>query len=323
MKINKLLNISKIKKALLVIALASLSFSNVHAVDYIINNTTIFDVRNETEANGTIQFIDRATGDFSRCYFGNSSGDRFSIISDNLTSVQQYMYLYGSTFYLSSMDINNDFYFSLEDSSNLYLDTPLITALNNNVTFGIHDNSTMIAPSVSVSRITMSSGAICNFVANVNTINMSYSSTWTSIGSSTIAKRLTMDRCTVELIMTSMSDAISVGEEIHLSGINYFNFNFTNDFIDSMMAGAGYFDLVFADTIIGSMTFSHIYTEYNINVADSNDSYSWTVTDLGGEAFRISQIIYTGDGIAIPEPSTYAVIFGLIALAFVAYKRLK
>lgn len=61
-----------------------------------------------------------------------------------------------------------------------------------------------------------------------------------------------------------------------------------------------------------------------------NNATSMTVIDANGQEWTTENLIFDDNGnasfalgTAIPEPSTYATIFGAIALAFVAYRRRK
>jgi len=294
MKINKLNN--SVKRAFMALMFASLSFSSASANNYIINNGEGLMIEDELQISGSFTFFGNSTVDIENSRLGTSFNGRFSIFSNDPTPAYQQMNLYNSTLYVDSIYAPKNFTLNVKDNSFLFADDNTINMANLYV-----ENSTLVANGIRVSSL-----------------NLESNSTWNTSGSSTITTAFHIHNgSTVNLTITSAFDAIKASGICYIGDV-YFNFNFSDDFIDSIMYGAGYYDLVFADTIVGDPRFA-TGASYSINVADSNGTYTWIVTDLGHEIYRLSDFQL----IAIPEPSTYAAIFGVIALAFVAYRRRK
>jgi len=318
MKIN---NINKFltKGAILAFALASLSFSTAHATtDFIIGNNTTVYLDNENTDGGRIELGVDSQLSFSNSSLGNSSGGSYIFTSaDPLPSRSNSFALeFNSSLYVNNIQAK-DLRLTVGWGSQMYVDNDIrLSGNNNSVT--IMEDSTLIANFIETKYLHMEVYSYGEFQLNAESASI-HASKWVSFGSSFVDS-LTIATggdygAVIELVMTSELDAIfSNNINIQPYAEVDFNFCFCDSFIESIMNGDGYFDLVFANTITGS--FSGTGT-YNINVADTNGFFTWTVTDLGGEVFRISNIV------PIPEPSTYAAIFGLIALAFVAYKRRK
>jgi len=292
MKTNKL-NYS-IKGTFLALALTSLSFS-AQAANYIINDGEGVIIDNEVQASGSFRFFGHSDAEITDSHLGNSSGGRFSIYSEDPTPDNQFMVLFNSTLYVDLIDGPTLFELAL-DNSFLYADDNAIDIYS----LSIYDASILVANGVTA-----------------YSLGIGDDSTWKTTGSSTLV-RFSVFSGSIEYTVASAFDSITVDSMV-IIGESHFKFNFTDDFIESIFLGVGYYDLSFTDTIVYNNIMSFSGGTYDINVADSNDSYCWTVEDLGDETYRISNIIYN----PIPEPSTYAAIFGLIALAFVAYKRRK
>jgi len=307
MKQIKLTN--SIKRVLLAFALTSLSFSSASALDIIVHDDEGFDGDNIITANGTIQFKggNSSVDLYNNSQLGNAAGGRFSVTSVDPSPQYNHISLsYNSSLYVTGISATN-LNISMYIDSYLYSDGAII--LKDSMMD--MQESTLIAPYLEVEAMGL---GLSYLEAAVKIMSFSAKGAhWVSLGSSTIDADLSIRSTTVELRMSSATDTITATEIYLVDANNVFSFSFTDEFIESIFSGAGYYDLVFADTIIGTFTGTGAYDIY---VADSNDSYCWTVTDLGGEVFRI-------EFIQIPEPSTYAAIFGLIALAFVAYKRRK
>jgi len=312
MKINKLTN--SIKRAFLAFALTSLSFSSASALDIVLNFGEDYDGADIIEANGSIQYLaNGANVDFSSSYLGNSLGGRWSIYSvTNPMLNPSNLNLSDTTMYVSDFSVGNYFNLNLRDHSFFYADNAIVfgSGCATNIS-----NSTLKAPSLTTGKLLLENNAYGEFAANVSGTMILSNSKWVSLGSSTIGfGNIQGGNNTLGLIMSSATDAIHFVNGI-FGGATNFDVNFTDDFIGSIFADTGYYDLDINNTI----TFSGGSMEYtfaiNPNIATSNGTYTWNVTDLGGSVFRISEIT------VIPEPSTYAAIFGLIALAFVAYRK--
>ena len=140
------------------------------------------------------------------------------------------------------------------------------------------------------------------------TVKISDNATWSSEGSSNI-DQLILDNANLELTLTDTTDSITVGE-LSTSGSNDILIDFGNDFLNEITDGF-MFD---TDTaiIIGSGEKDNI----NYIIADHNkDGSTWDVTDNLDGTYTITNIH------VVPEPATYATIFGALALTLAAYRK--
>ena len=158
---------------------------------------------------------------------------------------------------------------------------------------------------------TILEGRFNDSVSNVETFfSITDNSTWNSEGSSNI-DHLNLDNANLGLTLTETGDAITVGE-MTTNGSNNMTIDFSNDFLNEIMDGF-LFDVDTA-IIIGSGEKDNI----NYIIADkNNDGSTWDVTDNLDGTYTISNIN------VVPEPGTYAAIFGTLALLIAVYKRRK
>jgi len=130
-------------------------------------------------------------------------------------------------------------------------------------------------------------------------------------------RNLTLSDSTIELgfwTASHNSNSTLTLDNLALIGTNTILYNLSELFIAEVYAGAGYFD-IYTDTVVcsyntyGSGTLEHY-------IPESVGNYVWTVTHIGGDGYRIENIT-----MIIPEPSTYAMIFGVLALGLAIYRR--
>jgi len=335
MKTNKT-NSSLTKRIFLTLALLSVSLSNAFALNIVVQPDDSDGYSNLNEANGSIHM-----GAFSRLVIessllGNSAGGRFTMSMDDPTPYKNNLLNFTdmTTVYTDGIDtVGLDL--AVVKNSNLFVDNDIVIrpGINGHSMVYLMIDSTLKAHSVEVAVVMLEENCYGEFALSARQVELYENSKWVSWGSSTMNSLYLQGGSTVELMMTSATDTISVSDDIIICDADiYFSFNLTNEFIESIIAGDEYFDLVIANTIIGTFT-----DTFNIYIADTNGYYSWTVTKLSGfddgsgsngigfgpcdgsEIYRLSGFHFS----IIPEPSTYAAIFGAIALAFVAYRRRK
>jgi len=291
------------------LALASIlvSFSNLQAAYFFAPSDETTTINNDVSNSGIIRINERGIIVFQNSSLGTAESGRYEINCSSvggcelraLSNTTMYIGFVNSLYMNMTISGNSSIFFD----NNVYSPDYVITVVN---------NSTLKAPSVLAKNIYLMSNAQAEFAANVSaTMSVNYS-TWTSLGTSNIAT-LNIDHGAIELLMGSATDAI-YADKINASAGSSIVHNFTNDFIDTIMSGDGYFDLNTENTIVSS----NINGTIDMSVANTNGTYVWTVTDHGdGVNFRVS------DFALIPEPSTYAVIFGALALGLAIYRRRK
>ena len=133
---------------------------------------------------------------------------------------------------------------------------------------------------------------------------------WTSTGPSSMNK-LVLDNANIEFTLTNMADAIIAGD-MSTSGMSDVVIDFSNDFLNDITDG-----FVF-DTngvvIIGRGEKDNI--NY-IVLGQNKEGSTWDAINNGDGSYTINNIN------VVPEPSTYAVIFGVLALALSVYRKRK
>jgi len=315
----KKINNSLTKRALFALALTSLSLTNAFALDINVPADGRANYVDITADSGTIHLGRDSFIYFIGSHLGNDSGGRFSFTFD-YPSPGKYSIFgldgssgaygeIGASLYTDGI-FATDLHFDIVWRAFAFIDNNIeLTGANSYVR--IAETSTLIANHVKANSIYFEIECYGEFTAEAEYMNM-VTSYWKSFGSSSVDRIRIESDSTIELVMTSEFDAIFTNE-VRLDGSLDFNICFCDSFIDSIISGAGYFDIDLSNTITGSVTGPGTL---NVNIADSNGEYTWTVTDLGNDIYRISDFV-------IPEPSTYAAIFGVIALAFVAYRRRK
>jgi len=304
MKIN-LLHKKLSKSLLLALAISVLSFSSVYATDFIVPDWGDVSFSNRTEASGTIQLGVGAILGFNNSTLGNDAGGRFTVtMNDSRIDLNS-----SSTLYVDN--------FSSTGSNTIVLWSSIFAA--DNSVLGVNElrlygNSIFKATTFTGYSIELDDSARIEFAANVNSI-ATYSSTssWISKGSSTVNTLYASDGINIEFLMTSATDTLNIGN-FYTANTNDIQIGFTDEFIESIAAGAGYFDFDAYDTVVISSITGGGHVGHSVR--DYSDSYTWTLTDFGDGTYRISDIV-------IPEPSTYAVIFGVLALGLAIYRRRK
>ena len=143
--------------------------------------------------------------------------------------------------------------------------------------------------------------------------NISDSATWASTGSSNM-NNLYLDNANLEFDMTSLSDSITTGN-LTLEGHSEALIGFTNDFLEEIMAAGGSMEDIDASIVTSFLDGDGDIT-YSFKTSNDQGS-TWDITNNGDGTFDISNINI------IPEPSTYALIFGLLALGFAIYRKRK
>jgi len=144
------------------------------------------------------------------------------------------------------------------------------------------------------------------------TFSISDGATWNSVGASNMDS-LSLEDANINIVLTSASDRI-VTDNLTLDGTTVMNVGLTNEFLEEVIAMGLPQD--FDVSIVASFTDGTGTIAYDI--ATSNDEGStWSIDDLGNGIYRIYDITL------VPEPSTYAMIFGALALALAIYRRRK
>jgi len=148
--------------------------------------------------------------------------------------------------------------------------------------------------------------------SSTTTLKVSDSAKWTSTGASNV-DNLILDNANLEFNMTSINDSIVTGN-LTLEGSSNALIGFTNDFLEEVLASG------LMDNLDASIVTSFLDGDGDITYtfATSNDEGStWDIVDYGDGTFDISNINI------IPEPSTYALILGVLTLGLAIYRRRK
>ena len=139
-------------------------------------------------------------------------------------------------------------------------------------------------------------------------VSVSDGATWASKGDSNIENLVLTDA----IVEVNFGDTITTGN-LTLEGNNQIEVTFTDDLLH--VVGDTY-DFDITSTIVSSITDGSGSIDFVLK--DRNEGGStWDIIDLGGGYYRIENIHI------IPEPATYVMIFGVLALGFAVYRRRK
>jgi len=304
------------KRTSLVLALIALPCASpLNATDYVVSYNESFST---TEANGSFTFNSGAYAQFYNAALGNSSGGRFTMRMNNAVLVETYnTTMYTDSFFFDSGGSHWELF-------NSYISVDNSITLNSGYTFNllINSNSTFAGRSISENGGTVGLKIENNshLISRLNLRNLYMrNSEWTSNASSKI-NYLDVANSTINLVVSSLADRLEIGTLYmeYISNVT-FNVGFTDAAIVDILAGIGEWDIVMDDTIVISSIDKSGDSNIYYNIATSSDSYQWDVVDLGHK-YVIKNITPI---VVVPEPSTYAAIFGVLALAWAIYRRCK
>jgi len=335
MKINLTQKLSK--SLLLASATLVLSLSSAQAGIYTSPENGSNSYTNITDLSGGSIIVGSAgTLTFSDSTLGTSSS-RFSFAVAPKISVSgsQTFDMRNTVLYVDAMDFSQA---SASTAIKLYQNSMLHSTVNINVngyeTFYI-DNSTLYAPRVDCYSMRLSNNSTATFEGHLTDMQINSGSTWNSLSGTYVsnvalynstwgiteyafASNVTLADSKIEILLDSpYASALSI-TDLTLSGINTLRYDFTDDFIETLIADYSD-DYPFVFSVIYAFTIVSTYGDgtWSYDIASSSDSYTWTVTDLGYGNYRFT------DFVVIPEPSTYALIFGALALGLAIYRRRK
>jgi len=317
MKINKL-NKTISKGVFLASCLATLSFSSLQAATFTADGD-YQEFNNLIEVDGYASALNRGTLAFNNVTFGSKSGSDFNIAIDNaLNTGTSEIYFNTSTVYAKHVsmglsgslarmevidtDFNIEYYAFLQNAA-------VLDFSGSNLTGGIRGDGTGI--------LFLDSTNFVGYTENLGEIHFFGGSHWKSIGSSNVDIITINGYVNLEFVMTDASSIFVANAIGGLYGFNSVTINFSDDFIEDIMNGGGEGGWYLLD-VLSTIVIPGVDWSMPI-VATSNGTYEWDVIDYssgywGIENFRL---------VAIPEPSTYALIFGVLALGFAIYRRRK
>jgi len=318
MKIN--ITHNKITKSLLLAsAFTALSFSSAFAGNYIVPENSSQNFSNITDLSGGII----SAGNASTLRFTNStlgtSSSRFTTSvgarPDTHVASQSTLDLVNSTVYADYLHISPEVNVQVQlTNSNLYVGNSIRNYLHTGIVY-VYDGSKLIAPEITVDYIVID-GSYGEFKSESVRILLANNSIWRTFGGTYVDELSSYDSA-VEFVFNSAADTMTILEFDYDGDFN-FNFDFTESFIETIANGTGYFEWTFYDVVNGVGYIS----EEEVSASASNSMYTWTVTKglgFGDDSryFRIDNFVL------IPEPSTYALIFGTLALGLAIYRRRK
>jgi len=337
MKIN--ITHNKITKSLLLAsAFVALSFSSAYAGNYSApenGSNTYTGITDLSGGNITIGSAGSLT--FRDSSLGTQSS-RFSFAIAPRVSIygSQTFELNNTTAYVGSMDFSQDV-----SSTDIRLNANSILNSTANISNGggsIHMNSSsLFAPRVDYYEMYVMTGSKAILEGHFGTVNVHDSSKWTALSGSRVGyldlqdstfrvelgnvriENFTLTNSTIELLSNSPYDTAVIRiQDFYIYGNNILKYEFTDEFIEMVMDGYDEeYPFVFSVTYGFMKVNTYGSGTWSYGVASSSDSYTWTVTDLGSGQYRFT------DFTLIPEPSTYAMVFGVLALGLAIYRRRK
>jgi len=289
MKINSL---TKIISKKLLLAFVAFSFSTAaYSANHYIGSGTY---NNVIDSNGSI-FMDEDNGHMS---FTNSNLSNYEANFYSDGNVYFNFSLINSTLNMTNLDIYNAS--DAPDFVNINITNSIFSANNTKLEYnGVQFN--------------VSGGILDLGITDINgpmNVFLTDNSTWKVRGDTQANQVIINSGSKIEFVMTSATDKITAAYG-NTTGMDSININFSNDFLAEIGTGEFIFDAL--DTVVGFWV--PIYT-----LSDNNGTYIWDNTYLGGATGYLCKI----DNIRlIPEPSTYAAIFGVLALGLAIYRRRK
>jgi len=338
MKIN-LLHKKITKSLLLASAISVLSLSSAYAGNYSVPEDEYKIYTDVIDLNGgNISLGNSGSIIFEGSTLGTSSSRFFFAIAPQVErSSYQTFTMRNSAIYIDSMNFNHagsyleinlfqnsvlnisdnvDFHYGSRigiNSSALYasmLDYNLYEIRLQNNSIGVFGVSYVDNLSIVDSTWHASSNSYADIVSIINSTLRITEQSSVSMG------YLYLSSSTIEIVLDSPYQSSFRASGIGLGGDNTLKYEFTDEFIETVMADYG-------DSFDFSVTYAFVsgYMDdagtLGYDIATSSDGYTWIVTDLGSGMYRFN------DFVVIPEPSTYAVIFGVVALGLAIYRRKK
>jgi len=315
MKINTL-NKTITKGVFLASCFAALSLSSLQAADFFADSGEYFnhDYINVPEG-GSIRAFNGGALYFSNSTLGSDS-NRFVISSTNdLYQIgSSGVYFSGSTIFADSVSVDSlDRY---EHANTIDIES---STLNVRGDINISNNAYMNVYSSNINAnitgdnsggINIGNSNINGTINNIDNAYFSGSNTWKTVGSSSL-EYITVasySDLTVDFYKTSEADTLYFG---NIYGYIQLNMNFTDEFIEEIIADGGSYLFNIFDTIVGDSS------SIGWTMETSNGKYTWEVRGVSHGNYVLDNIIM------IPEPSTYAMIFGALALGLAIYRRRK
>jgi len=289
---------------------AALSLSSLQAADFIADGygPILRDQYVNAPEGGTIHAHNGGYIDITDSIFGSESG-RFTIIADDNNGQASLVSLYKATVYADSISMHSEKFLSQNLVSLMDSDINVSNAIHisNNGRLELEDSNLKgEILGYGNSTLWVLNSNIDGRIVNLSDAEFNGSSTWKSVGSSSINNLISSGDLTVDFYITDNSDTLSLS---NVTGDVSVIVNFTDEFIEQYLES--YYEFNMFATIVGDIS------NVNWDIAYSNGHYSWNVRSPSNGSFVIENITI------IPEPSTYAMIFGVLALGLAIYRRRK
>ena len=310
MKIN-ILNKTLIKSVALASCFAALSLSSAQAADIFYadgQDPTLHDQFVNATEGGLIHAHNGGRIDITDSILGSESG-RFTIIADDNNGQVSWVSLYKTTIYADNISINSEKHLSQNYVFLMDSDVNVSNGIHisNNGRLELEDSNLKgTIHGYSNSKLLVINSNIDGRILNLSDAEFNGSNTWKSVGSSKINNLISSGDLTVDFYITDDFDTLSLS---NVTGDVSVIVNFTDEFIEQYLES--YYSFNMFATIVGDIS------NVNWDVAYSNGHYSWDVRSPSNGSFVIENIT------VIPEPSTYAMIFGILALGLAIYRKRK
>jgi len=314
MKINSLKK-SIIKKATIAFALASLSISTAQATDFIYESPSD-DIRVEyaSENSGNIRVSAGARLGFYQSTLGYSGGSFEVVVT------------HGGVFMLARSTLNASNIFT-HDAGGIYIDYSDVFVGY----AGVFDESSGSIYNLNASKL-ISEGGIAvgainadygsyveaEYGVQLSSLHLTDGSILKTNTQAYIGAAVLSGGALIDFTITTKSEYNSIYfESLIVDSPATIQLGFNDSFIGTIVdAGDRSFNFSIYDYIIFETTITG--SEYlDFCVAGSSETYTWNLVDLGGGEYVLADIS------VIPEPSTYAAIFGVLSFALAIYRRRK
>jgi len=329
---TKILNNYITKRALFALSLVALPFAtSLNAADFDTNGeeVTFSDV---VEESGNINiFAGKLT--MNNSSLGSSSGGRFNMSIGDSSSWST-LHMNDTTAYFNTINFGGYMNSAKFINSNIFVDNAVEASATDfdqiEIHGGVFKAPSIVKPyssgSTGSTSILITDGAYADFsVIDIASLTIE-NSTWRSFDNTVdtlyLKGNVVLDLYWAdEYISNSMclfADTVVIEDNASVT----FKVGFGDLMVADIMemeeyVNDGYVDFDFLQFFIFNTVVGNGTSDEFLVLVDSSDSYTWTVTDMGDGVFRMS------DFALIPEPSTYAAIFGALALALAIYRRRK
>jgi len=301
---------------------AGLSLTQLQAADYVANTGQHYIYNNIIDTGSNIDAFNGGRLDFNSSTFYDAS------LSVSSNTAESWIGVFDSTVYADRVLIVGDGVYSQGiafENSSLYVTNDII--IGQRGSFNMFNGNLKANVSgfnwLNRGGMHLQDSNFEGTVQGLEHMSVAGTSTWKITGYSSLSNLdiYSEGSLTIEFDLADEHGIIHLGNlYIHDDATLTLNISLSDIFIEQMISWGDYG----SSYIFNAITTSNYWEpgtfgdgSLNINMLTSNSNYKWDVTHLGDDFYEFSNFE------KIPEPSTYAMIFGVLALGLAIYRRRK